>query len=212
MIYADEYISGDEAELADGCCKLLKFIVDSDVVEIKNLRLKPKFHILMHADMFQKGLGPLKHIATETEESRVGETKRDVGNTNRHATGMDVIKNRIWRFTLFNLVSRCRGADGLPIAGAGLLALFDQHPQIRDMIDMSIVDRLGKRKNGDFRNAIVGERSHKPIPHGPGLAAQLARDFLQALVRITWTLQWCHALILAPGFCFIFRSPQSIKG
>ena len=183
MMYADEYISGDEAKLADGCRQLAKYIANSNVDVVRNLRVKPKFHILMHADTFQKGLGPLKHISTETKESRVGESKRDVEHTNRHATNIDVIKNRIWRFTLFNLVSGCRGMDGMRIAGEGLVALFEQEPRIRDMIDVSIVDRLGKRSDGDFCFAVVGGRSHNPIAHGPALPLQLGPGFVEALVR-----------------------------
>ncbi|ORZ32696.1 hypothetical protein BCR44DRAFT_40440 [Catenaria anguillulae PL171] len=165
---------------------------------IRNLRLKPKFYLLMHADTFQNGLGPLKHIATETEESRVGETKRDVEHTNWHATNIDVIKNRIWRFVMFNLVSGCRGMDGARIVGKGLVALLEQSPRIRDMIDVSILDRLGKRIDCDFRLAVVGERSHNPIAHGPAIPQELPRNFVDALPEIHRAVAW-H---LYKGVCF----------
>ena len=83
---------------------------------------------------------------------------------------------------MFNLVSGCRRADGLPVAGDSLIALFEQEPRVRDMIDMSIVDHLDKGKDGDLRSAIVGRRSHTPTAHGPEQAEPLPLPFTQALV------------------------------
>ena len=147
-------------------------------------------------------------MATETEESRVGETKRDVGNTNRHATGMDVVKGRIWRFVIQNIVSGCRREGNVPIAGDNLLALFEYEPRIRDMIDVSVMDRLNKRVDGALRNAVVGDRSHKPEIHGPGRRLQLPDAFALAVVCF---FKRSTAITLLNTESAVFTSPTCIE-
>ncbi|ORZ31357.1 hypothetical protein BCR44DRAFT_1540230 [Catenaria anguillulae PL171] len=94
LLYRDSVPADTDNVLTFTVRGLMNLIVASQDEAIAALAVKPKFHLLLHADTFQTLFGPLKHsCATEREESRIGHTKSNIANSNgmrRHATWASV--------------------------------------------------------------------------------------------------------------------------
>ncbi|ORZ29638.1 hypothetical protein BCR44DRAFT_271457 [Catenaria anguillulae PL171] len=168
LLYRDSVPADTDNVLTFTVRGLMNLIVASQDEAIRALAVKPKFHLLLHADTFQTLFGPLKHsCATEREESRIGHTKSNIANSNRHATSCDMSK----RYAEIVLIRHLTLGGYDPqhpqlgrILGEECFAEIQFNTHLRHLLDLPPIADMAK-EHGTPSKAIRSPRSRRPIKH-----------------------------------------------
>ena len=183
LLFRDS-VPADVDNLLNYCVTtLMNIIVRSHDDAIRALANKPKFHILLHAALFQQLFGPLKHTcATEREESRIGHTKDNIANSNRHATSCDMAKRYAEMVLIRQLV--LGGSDPHhprlgQILGEECWAEVQTNKHLRHLLGLPPAVDTAK-PHGTPSKAFRSYRSDRPVKH------QIAEleGFLQAALEV----------------------------